>query len=427
MIHNDAPFDHQYPNQHPMSPRTAKTHLLPALAVATSFTAAQAGDYGKAIINDKMPIEDSSWCDLFKKNTLYKGDGFIQSVKLKGRYHGQWISQTEDTLAGTNGYHDYQHRRFRLGTEIGMAHDLKFVSIFNIADGTGGNGPADGGHGLTHGTFFDDVDDFYIEWTPSDDFYIIVGKTKQLILREYETSSNSILTIERSAITSSVVSNKPWGIAVGFNALGLDHELGAWITGADRDAAGERWDWPDFDSRGSATYRASYDLTEATSAHFDYQFTNNSDGRAAPNGSADTNLGSSFEHVAAIGTESKFGQFGLITDLIAAQNGVTGGGLPAGYDTWGLVVMPYYNLTDKLQFVTRYAYMDEGREQRTQRYDLRQSVENYHTFYAGFNYYLCGNNLKLMAGYEYATGDVFATANDEVNTSSWMLGLRSSW
>ena len=113
--------------------------------------------------------------------------------------------------------------------------------------------------------------------------------------------------------------------------------------------------------------------------------------------------------------------------MIYGGNGNATGALPVGFDTWGVVIMPYYNLTDKLQFVTRYAYMDEGREQRTQRFDVRQSVEDYHTFYAGFNYYICGNNLKVMGGYEYATGDLFASAGDEVETGTWMLGLRTSW
>ncbi|HRQ90697.1 MAG TPA: porin, partial [Bacteroidia bacterium] len=393
-----------------------------ALTIAACQTAG-AGDYGKTVINDKAPIADKSWCDLFKNNTLYEGDGFVRKVKFKGRYHGQWISQTEDTLAGTNGYHEYDHRRFRLGTEISFAHDLKLTASINIADGTGGRGA----HGLTNGPFFDDWDEFNLEWAPSKDFYVLVGKAKQKITMENETSSNNILTIERSAITNSVISNKPWGIAVGFNVLGLDHEIGAWVVGADRDSTGDRYDWADFRSRGSLTYRTSYDITEATEVHFDYQFTNNSDGRVNPRGRADESLGSSFEHVVALGTKSEFGQLGLITDLIYAGNGLAGGGLPAGYDTWGLVIMPYYNITDKLQLVTRYAYMGEGREQRPQRYDLRQTVEDYHTFYAGLNYYICGNNLKVMAGYEYATGDIFGTPNRDVNTGTWMLGLRTSW
>lgn len=409
-----------------------------AAVLAGSLTA---GDPGKTVINDKMPIE-SSFCDIFKKNTLYEGDGFIKKVKLKGRYHGQFISQSED-INGVynNSYNEYDHRRFRLGLEIEMAHDLTLVASNNIADGTGGFG-ATVGHGLTTGTFFDDWDELNLAWEPSDDFYVIVGKQKQKITRENTTSSNSILTIERAPITNSVISNKPWGVAVGFKALGLSHEVGAWVAGGDRDVNGERWDYADFDSRESFTYRTSYDLAESTTLFFDYQYTDNSGGFINPGtgvigggGGAgplgDTNLGSIFEHVAAVGTESEWGQFGLITDFIYASNGLTGGGLPVGYDTFGVVIMPYYNLTEKLQFVTRYSYMEEGREQRTQRFGPnaanRQTVEDYHTFYAGLNYYVCKHNLKIMGGYEYATGTQFGAVPNDIDTGTWMLAVRTSW
>jgi hypothetical protein len=385
-----------------------------AIALAGS-SPAFAGEYGKTVIDDKNPVADTSWCDLFKKNKLYEGDGFIKSVKFKGRYHGQWISQTEDTLSGgvatNNGYNEFQSRRFRLGTEIEMANDLTLGVSFNISDGSGGSG----NHGLVRGPFFDDLDELTLEWAPSDEFYILAGKTKQKITTENET-----------AISNSVISNKPWGVAVGFEALGLKHEIGGWISGADRDSTGDRYDWADFDSRGSMTYRNSMNVTEATELQFGYQFTNNSGGTAAPEGNADVNLGSSFEHVASLATVSEFGSFGLITDLIYAANGEGTGSLSDGFDTSGIVIMPYYDITDKLQFVTRYAFMDQGREQRPQRYDTRRTVENYHTFYAGFNYYVCKNNLKLMAGYEYATGDIHNTSNS-VETGTWMLGVRTSW
>lgn len=415
-----------------------------AIAVLAGGTLS-AGDYGKAVVNDKMPIEDKSFCEIFKKSTLYEGDGFIRKVKFKGRYQGQWISQTEDdTLNGvetTNGYHEYEHRRFRLGAQIEMANDLTLVASMNISDGSGGNRVGQG-HGLTRGVFFDDWDELYVEWAPSKEFYVLTGKAKQKITMENETSSNDILTIERSAISNSVISSKPWGVAVGFKALGLSNEVGAWIAGADRDgdtrrpgeATGERWDIGDTDSRGSLTYRGKFDISEQIEGHFDYQFTNNSDGRVNPRGRSDVNLGSTSQHVIAFGTKSEFGELGLITDLIYAGNNLAhagsaaaGGAIPAGYDTWGLVIKPYYDITDQLQFVARYAYMDEGQEQRTQRWDRRQNVENYHTFYAGLNYYVCENNLKVMAGYEYATGDVFGVNNRDVTTGTWMLGVRTSF
>lgn len=397
-----------------------------AVLAAGSLTA---GDYGKTVINDKMPIE-TSFCDIFKKNTLYEGDGFIKKVKFKGRYHGQYISQQEDinnTL--DNGYHEFDHRRFRLGLEIEMAHDLTLNILSNISDGSGGIG----NHSLVNRGFIDDWDEFNLAWEPNDDFYVILGKQKQKITRENTTSSNSILTIERSAITNSVISDKPWGVAVGFKALGLNHEVGAYVAGGNLDSTGERWNWADFDSNESFTYRTSYGITESTTAFFDYQYTNNNGGLVSPQLLSDTNLGSQFEHVFALGTESEFGRLGLITDFIYGANGLqqndgpnSNTDIPAGFDTFGLVIMPYYDITEKLQFVTRYAYMDEGREQRTQRFDQRDVVQDYHTFYAGLNYYICKHNLKLMGGYEYATGETFGEGVD-VETGSWMFAVRTSF
>ena len=75
--------------------------------------------------------------------------------------------------------------------------------------------------------------------------------------------------------------------------------------------------------------------------------------------------------------------------------------------------------------------MDSGQNQRTQRFGAppgtgnnRQNVEGYHTLYAGLNYYLCGDNLKVMAGYELASGQLFGTTTD-IDSGTWMLGIRT--
>lgn len=76
--------------------------------------------------------------------------------------------------------------------------------------------------------------------------------------------------------------------------------------------------------------------------------------------------------------------------------------------------------------------MDSGREQRTQRFgndgdgdrNARLNVQNYHSGYAGFQYLLSGENLKLMAGYEYAWGELLGSDTD-INTGSWLLAVRT--
>ena len=71
--------------------------------------------------------ESQNW-NIFNKNTLYKSDsGFIRDVKLKGRYHGQYISQDED-IGGVkdNEYDVYHHRRARIQMDFDFDHNLSF-------------------------------------------------------------------------------------------------------------------------------------------------------------------------------------------------------------------------------------------------------------------------------------------------------------
>ncbi|HRQ89655.1 MAG TPA: hypothetical protein PLA50_12715, partial [Bacteroidia bacterium] len=150
------------------------------LGVATLLCGAAltAGDYSKAIVNDKAPVA-SAWefCDLFKHNTLYEGDGFVQKIKLKGRYHGQYVSSSDDHLAGnpapnSNNPSDFwEHRRWRTAFEISMANDLKLTASFNH----------DTSYNFNGSRFVDTLDELHIQWSPSEDFWIRVGKQKPLL------------------------------------------------------------------------------------------------------------------------------------------------------------------------------------------------------------------------------------------------------
>jgi len=384
-----------------------------------------AGDYGKAIIDDKMPIEAWEFCDIFKMGTLYEGDGFIKEVSLVGRYHGQYISGDEEINGVTNnGYHNWQHRRARLGIEIAMANDLTFSAEANVADGTGSR------TGLINDSepFINDFQDFFLEWAPKDDFFIRVGKQKQHMTREDVESSKRIKTSERSPIVNEIAGARPWGVVVGFETGALSHQIGGWLYGGHADSP----QWVDTSSGAGFSYNLAYELSETTNLYFDYVYADNNGGAGSSQGPAANGFGPAYEHAFALGTEFESGKFQLMSDLIYAANREAGGGIQAGNDTWGFYVIPSYDITDNLEAVFKYSYMAEGREQRPQRFgdnndgdrDARQSVENYHTVYAGLQYFICGERLKLMGGYEYATGDIFGT-NNELNNGQWQLGVRS--
>ena len=380
---------------------------------------------GDTFPEDAAPELSDPWtfCDIIDLPALIEGgeNSFIREISLTGRYHGQYISQSEQTGKRWNHFDNWQHRRFRLGLDIELAGDLTFVSSVNLSDGSGDS------FGLTRGVLIDDLDEFYLRWRPEEDFWVAIGKKKQNFTMEFGQSSKRILTVERSPIVNEVIPlNYPWGVTFGFPLIGAEHELGLGLTGGELDSAGERWEWPAGDSRGGLTYHAEFSVCASTTCHVGYQFTNNAGGQADGAGRADTDHGSQYQHAAHLGTHSDWGKLGFTTDLIVGANREQSGPIPAGADTLGLVVLPTYDITHRLQAVARYAYMDAGREQRYQRYPARQYVDAYHTLYAGLNYYICDHKLKLMGGYEFASGDDLATGRG-IESKSWVFAVRTYW
>jgi hypothetical protein len=192
--------------------RTLSTHIrfkkalvgmaVPALVAAAPLSA---GDPGKVIIDDKAPIEPSTFCDLFDHTTLCEGDGFLKSLKFTGRYHGGFID-TEDDYLGGGEDEIWDHRRYRAGFVAKLANDLTFQNIYNL----------DTSQHFDGDRFVDSVDELFLKWAPSDDFYLTAGKQKQPILSEYRGSTNALLVYERSILTQNIISQKLWGAALGF-------------------------------------------------------------------------------------------------------------------------------------------------------------------------------------------------------------------
>lgn len=389
--------------------------LITSVATAAFAATAFAGDYGKAIIDDEMPVEDP-WtiCDLFDYSTLYESDaGFIREVSLTGRYHGQWISASSDDDGSLGEFNEFQSRRSRIGFEIGIFDNITFATEFNVTDSSGDSME------WQRGPFFNDIDTMLIE-IEGDGWDLWIGKDKFKVTREESTSSKRIKTIERSQITNEVVPGKPWGFNFGFATGDLEHVIGLGLTGSSEDdnrASG--WGLPTSDgSNAQFLYRLETGVSEATTLYLDYLYTNTGN-------SSDDDIASSYEHVFALGTTNELSdRLKLTTDLIFGFNRDEQGGIDEGSDTWGLVILPTYDITEKLELVAKYAYMDTGRTQRPQRYADREEMTNAHSFYAGLNYYICGDKLKVMAGYEYLTADQIQD-DDELSYDTWMLAVRT--
>jgi phosphate-selective porin OprO/OprP len=96
------------------------------------------------------------------------------------------------------------------------------------------------------------------------------------------------------------------------------------------------------------------------------------------------------------------------------------------------MVMPFYNITSKLQAVTRYTHMESDGPNgiRPTGYEARVVPgrgDEFNELYLGANYFFYGHRLKVQTGVQFA--DMNDSANDggEYSGVSWTTGIRVGW
>ena len=101
-------------------------------------------------------------------------------------------------------------------------------------------------------------------------------------------------------------------------------------------------------------------------------------------------------------------------------------------DLWGFMGMPFINITDKFQFVSRYTFLDSCRANGVLLAPMRTAWSQagatcYNEVYLGANYYFYGHKLKLQSGLQFA--DMNDSANDggEYSGIAWTTGIRVGW
>jgi phosphate-selective porin OprO/OprP len=133
-----------------------------------------------------------------------------------------------------------------------------------------------------------------------------------------------------------------------------------------------------------------------------------------------------FEHIASLHFRLEQPRWGLRTDVSKTK------GYLGQRDLWATMLMPYFNATDKLQFVTRYTLVDSdgvnGISLNT--YENRvvpRAGDRYNEGYAGVNYFFYGHRLKVQTGVQYADMRDRADDGGAYSGVSWTTGLRVGW
>ena len=267
------------------------------------------------------------------------------------------------------------------------------------------------------GDMYSRLTDAYVGWSPGDHLELKMLKQSAGFTLDGATSSKKLLTMQRNNLT---------------NNLWFTEE---YFTGVDaRGVFGERWRYraglyssdgspelSQFDASWFSLLSLGYRLAgmpESASGtiRVDYVYNDEDPDAGTPD----------FSQVLSLVTHWKYGPWGARTDLAG------GAGYAGQSDVWGLVLMPSYDFTPRIQTVLRYTYMRSAGDNglRLTRYadEIVQGEGNeYNEIYAGLNVFFYGHKLKWQTGLEYDS--MRDDANDGGEYSGWGLstGLRISW
>lgn len=387
--------------------RTLKLTTTASLAaLGTAFA-------GPEPVAPAPPVANGDWCASLKDfGKLYKNDSssFITEMKIFGRFQAQYASIDGDDINGNGFVDDYDTiRRFRLGTQIKFANGFTLLGRANLV--------ADNRHSLNgvRDFAYQDWDELKLSYTFKeiaglDKLTASYGRHKIAMGHESHTSSKKIKTVERSAISNKIYSNR-------YTGMTLTAEKGDWVgtlglLSLDMSPGIGSWD------HGNAIYLSSAHKLDSGSLVFDFFYNLDTSKTNGTKGHDEVGVG--YEWAASVSYETKLANWDLMVNAIYGDNGGTtyAGRKSRSGSFYGFVVMPStYIIEDKLEFVTRYAYQGSSEDQgvRTNSRYFRASHhggnvnggrgDSHHSIYAGLNYFLCDHNSKVMVGVEYETLD----------------------
>jgi phosphate-selective porin OprO/OprP len=99
---------------------------------------------------------------------------------------------------------------------------------------------------------------------------------------------------------------------------------------------------------------------------------------------------------------------------------------------WGVMVMPFVNVTSKFQILGRYTAIDSEGSNGVRLATYESTVaqgrgDRYNEGYLGANYFFYGHKLKLQTGLQFADMDDRANDGGAYSGVSWVTGIRVGW
>lgn len=329
---------------------------------------------------------------LWSHATLYQDDlnPYLQEFKLRGRYQGQYW----DVDADQGSRSDWEDRRSRFGFDAKLFERQIEVRLdFQSNDG--------------FGEFYDGLVDAYVRWKPTDRLNITAGKQQPYIAQyDWLNSNTAMPTFERSQIFGQLGINRATGLAVEGEAASLTWRTAVYSNDTPNSTGGSAafgdGEFGDFNGGVSFTLGAGYDFKDPlgldkAEVWLDWLHSDRQDD--------DTVLGK-YDDVISSTFWVKQGPAALVIEGFFAS-----GGSGTNTDVYGFYIQPTYDILPKtLQLVGRYSYANsdgplgvQGQARYERKVASNQALgDSYHSLYAGAQYFIYGEKLKLMAGAEWA-------------------------
>ncbi len=327
----------------------------------------------------------------------------IQSFALIGRYHGQFWRVDSDQGSDDG----WENRRIFFGAEAMLFRQLSLHAQVALSE--------------DFDPLYESLYQAFIEWSPDDQLVVAVGRVDFLFAGlERSLSSNRIVTFERGLLANQILPGELVGVGLGWKGERLSWRMGV-FSGSIKD------EFTSFEGGVAAVAGIGVKLPlfyDTGRLHLDYLF---NDGNAANNALRP------YDHVVSLWHQGQAGPVGVGVDVTWAH-GLNGRPPVLGFTllpTW-VVTTNLFRNGDDLQLALRYQFASsDGNNGLVLQQRYEQEIvpagagDRYHAVYAGINYRLYGDRLKLMTGVEYAVMRDSASDGGSFDGWTYYAGLRT--
>ncbi len=373
-----------------------------AVLLASAGTASAGPD---ATLSTAAPAKEASIFDeIWSWPSIYKNNEaeILNEIRFVGRF--QVDQYNVDSDLGHD--QDWIVRRLRLGLKVDLFQRHLQLHVETDIDPQNDN-PA-----------YRRLTDAYLAWKFSEALKLTVGKQGAKFTLDGATSSTELITIDRSNLA-----NNFWFTEEYVPGVSLSGKYDHWLYNAGFFSGGTKTpEFGNFDAGNFGLASLGYDFGSVLGVkkavlRGDYVYNQRN---------KESTFTRSFENLGSLVFMLDNKNWGLSTDFTRGQ------GFGSQGDAFGLQVMPWYNITEKLQAVFRYTYLsgDEPNSIRFARYENTLTGgkgDEFNEIYGGLNYYFYGHRLKLQTGLSYATMHDRANDGGQYEGWSWTTGVRISW